>query len=109
LEASGPDPGCHASVQQAMEPKERESIWLFTVQSGDLRRLVALGLLFGVCSVVGYIVAVDCYAHFSRISFTTEDQDSIVVSGDVDQQRDAVLANFAEYGNRLESMKKQAQ
>jgi hypothetical protein len=38
-----------------------------------------------------------------------EDRDSIVGSGDVDQQRDAVLANFARYNNSLESMQKQAQ
>jgi hypothetical protein len=91
-----------------MGPKESESISLFTVQSGYLRRLVALSLLLGVCSAT-YIVAVECYADSSRVSSTVEDQDSIVVSGDVDQQRDAVLANFARYNNSLESMQKQAQ
>jgi hypothetical protein len=44
---------------------------------------------------------VECYADSSRVSSTVEDQDSIVVSGDVDQQRDAVLANFARYNNSL--------
>jgi hypothetical protein len=98
---SGPVPGRHARVQQTMGPKESESIWLFTVQSGYLRRLVALSLLLGVCSA-GYIVTVECYADSSGAGFTVEDRDSIVVSGDVDQQRDAVLANFTRYNNNLE-------
>src|SRR5689334_51814 len=85
-----------------MGPKESESIWLFTVQSRYLRRLVALSLLVGVCSA-SYIVAVECYADSSKVTSTVEDQDSIVVSGDVDQQRDAVLANFARYNNNLET------
>jgi hypothetical protein len=101
VKASGQIPGCHARVQQTIEPKETESIWLSTVRSGYLRRVVAVSLLLVLCSA-GYIVAVECCANCSRISPTAEDQSSIVVSGDVDQQRDAVLANFAKYGNRLE-------
>jgi hypothetical protein len=102
VEVSGPAPGRHARVQQTMGPKESASIWFFTVQSGYLRRLVALSLLLGVCSA-SYIIAVECYADSSGASSTVEDRDSIVVSGDVDQQRDAVLANFARYNNNLET------
>lgn len=105
---SGPVPACHARVHQTLEPKESESIWLFTVQSGYLRRLVALSLLLGMCSA-GYIVAVECYANSSTISSTVENQDAIIVSGDIGQQRDAVLTNFARYNKRLESIQKQAQ
>jgi hypothetical protein len=42
----------------------------------------------------------------SSIRSMIEDQDSIVVSGNKDQQRDAVLANFARYHNVLEMMER---
>jgi hypothetical protein len=102
MKASEPVPGSHARLQQTMDPKD--SIWLTSVQSGFLLRIVGLSLLLGLCSA-GYIAIVECYPNSSRTGSTVEDQDSIVVSGDVDQQRDAVLANFVKYGNKLRASK----
>jgi len=42
----------------------------------------------------------DCHAHASAASTSTEDPEAIIVTGTASQQRDAVLANFAKYGNR---------
>src|ERR1700749_1354219 len=78
-----------------------DSIWVTSVQSGFLRRIVGLSLLLGLCSA-GYIVSVEFYPNSSRASSTVEDQRPIVVSGDVDQQRDAVLANFANTATNCE-------
>lgn len=38
-------------------------------------------------------------ARASAASVSTEDPETIIVSGTTSQQRDAVLANFAKYGN----------
>jgi hypothetical protein len=56
-----------------------------------------VNLLVGLCSAA-YTIAVARCANPVSMSYPAEGQ--IIVSGDIDQQRDAVLANFARYGNR---------
>jgi len=107
VEVSEPAPGCRARVQQTTEPEESESIWLFAIQPAYLRKLFMVSLLFGLCSAA-YIVA-ECHADSSRFSYMIENQNSMVVSGDVNRQRDAVLANFATYNNRLQNRQRLAQ
>lgn len=51
--------------------------------------------------LTGYSFGKDRYAHLSTMDAITEDPETIIVSGTVSQQRDAVLANFAKYGNRI--------
>jgi hypothetical protein len=94
----GPVPGCHAGVEQMTQSKDGESIWWFIVQSGSVYRLVALSLLLAACSA-SYIAAVERRANSSRIGHAVDDRRAILVTGDIDQQRAAVLANFARYNN----------
>lgn len=104
MKARGPVPCRHARVRHAMKTNGGETIWLFIVQPRYLCWLVALILLLGLSSA-GYII-VECCAESSSIRSMIEDQDSIVVTGNKDQQRDAVLANFARYHNVLEIMER---
>jgi hypothetical protein len=51
--------------------------------------------------LTGYSFANNRYPHASTAGATIEDPEAIIVSGTTSQQRDAVLANFAKYGNRI--------
>jgi hypothetical protein len=51
--------------------------------------------------LTGYSFVSDRYADASTIGANTEDPEAIIVSGTTAQQRDAVLTNFAKYGNRI--------
>jgi hypothetical protein len=48
--------------------------------------------------LTGYIF-VSRYTYVPTMGASTEDPEAIIVSGTISQQRDAVLANFAKYGN----------
>lgn len=63
------------------------SIWL-----GIL--CVLLAMMLAVCSCVSP------FAYMPTMGASTEDPEAVIVSGTISQQRDAVLANFARYGNR---------
>ena len=52
--------------------------------------------------LTGYTFANDRYPRASTAAVGIEDPEAIIVSGTISQQRDAVLANFAKYGNRIE-------
>jgi hypothetical protein len=98
VETSGTHSAYDAHVQQKTDPNDSRSSWLFTVESGFLRKIVILNLLLGVCSAA-YTIDLGRGANPLTMSYAAEGQ--IIVSGDIDQQRDAVLANFARYSNRL--------
>jgi hypothetical protein len=98
VETSGTHSTYDAHVQQKTDPNDSRSSWLFTVESGFLRSIVILNLILGVYSA-GYTIAVGRCANSLSMSYMTEGP--IIVRGDIDQQRDAVLANFARYSNRL--------
>ena len=51
--------------------------------------------------LTGYSFANDRYPHECAAAIGIEDPEAIIVSGTISQQRDAVLANFAKYGNRI--------
>lgn len=98
METSGTHSAYDAHVQQKTHPNDSRSSWLSPVESGFLRWIVILNLLLGVCSA-GYTIAAGRCANSLRMSYMIESP--IIVSGDIDQQRDAVLANFARYSHRL--------
>jgi hypothetical protein len=104
MKARGPVPGRHVRVRHAMKANGGETIWLFIVQSRYLWWRVALILLLGLSSAA--FIIVECCAESSSIRSMIEDQDSIVVSGSKDQQRDSVLANVIRYHNVLEIMER---
>jgi hypothetical protein len=97
VETSGTRSAYDAHVQQKTDPNDSRSSWLFTVESGFLRRVVILNLLLGLCSAA-YTIDLGRCANPLSMSYAAEGQ--LIVSGDINQQRDAVLANFARYGNR---------
>ena len=51
--------------------------------------------------LAGYSFVSDRYAYGPTMGASTEAPETIIVSGTTSQQRDAVLANFAKYGNRM--------
>ena len=51
--------------------------------------------------VTGYSF-VNRYAYVPTMRSSTEDPEAIIISGTISQQRDAVLGNFAKYGNRTD-------
>lgn len=55
---------------------------------------VLLAMMLAVCSCVSP------FASVPTMGASTEDPEAVIVSGTISQQRDAVLANFARYGNR---------
>jgi hypothetical protein len=50
--------------------------------------------------LTGYSFVSDRYACVPTMGASPEDPEAIIVSGTISQQRDAVLSNFAKYGNR---------
>ena len=63
------------------------SIWLAIL-------CVLLAMMLAVCSCVSP------FTYMPTMGAGTEDPEAVIVSGTISQQRDAVLANFAKYGNR---------
>ena len=98
IETIGIHLACDVHVQQKTDPSDSSSSWSFTLQPRFLRRIVIVNLLLGLCSAA-YAIAVSRCANPLSMSYPAEGQ--IIVSGDISQQRDAVLANFARYSNRL--------
>jgi hypothetical protein len=88
---------CDVHADEKTDPNDGRSSWLFTVESGFLRRIVILNLLLGLYSAA-YTIDLGRFANFLSMSYMSEGE--IIVSGDINQQRDAVLANIARYGNR---------
>ncbi len=98
METTGIHLACDVHIHQETDPSNSSSSWLFTSQSGFLRWIVIVNLLLGLFSAA-YTFAVGRCGKSLSMSHMIEGP--IIVSGDINQQRDAVLANFARYGNTL--------
>lgn len=87
-------------LSQEDQPSLADSLGFCNVHSRYSTWLALLLALLAMM-VIGYGFDIDCRAPASTQGAHTEDPETIVVSGTASQQRDAVLANFAKYGNRL--------
>jgi hypothetical protein len=97
--AGGGELGCADQVSRPCDTCATESIWLPLIQSRYPLWLATLCFLTAL-ALNGYVLKGDRSADSLRMNLTAEDQEAIVATGSLRQQRDAVLANFARYGNR---------
>ena len=100
-EGAEPAPGFYARVMERIETRAENSIWSVFIDSPFGKRLayasLTLALLLGT-----YVVSVETEdGHFSGsqpiIAAEQQAQPVQMVAGDSEQQRDAVLVNFASY------------
>jgi hypothetical protein len=96
---NGEDPDSPDQLSGAHETCGTECMWLPLIQSPYPLWLATSCFLLALM-LNGYVLAGERSANPWRRNFTREDQEAIVVSGNIRQQRDAVLTNFARYSNR---------
>ena len=88
-------------VPEEDQPSVTDRLGLCILHSPYSTWLAILCVLLAMM-LAGYSIGSDRYTYASTAGGNAEDPELIIVTGTTAQRRDAVLANFAKYGNRMD-------
>jgi len=91
-----PSPGFYERVRSRIEQIERQSIWIPFIYSRFSTR-IAISFLALSLAAFGYVVAAEWNANGAERTLNGRVSDAIFNPTDLQQQRDAVLMQFAAY------------